>query len=84
MPAIGLGTWKSEKGKVEEAVKIALNNGYRHIDCAATYGNEAEIGNAFNSIFSKGKIKREDVWVTSKLWNDSHRKEDVIPALKKP
>ena len=83
MPAIGLGTWKSEKGKVEEAVKIALNNGYRHIDCAATYGNEAEIGITFNSIFSKGEIKREDVWVTSKLWNDSHKKEDVIPALKK-
>ncbi|WP_029033708.1 aldo/keto reductase [Salinimicrobium terrae] len=82
MPAIGLGTWKSEKGKVEEAVKIALNNGYRHIDCAATYGNEAEIGRAFNEIFSGGKIKREDVWVTSKLWNDSHRKEHVIPALK--
>ena len=82
MPAIGLGTWKSEKGKVEEAVKIALNEGYRHIDCAATYGNEAEIGNAFSEVFSEGKIKREEVWVTSKLWNDSHRKEDVIPALK--
>lgn len=83
MPAIGLGTWKSEKGKVEEAVKIALNNGYRHIDCAATYGNEAEIGNALNSVFSEGKIRREEVWITSKLWNDSHRKEHVIPALKK-
>ncbi|MGI0106343.1 aldo/keto reductase [Salinimicrobium sp. WS361] len=83
MPAIGLGTWKSGKGKVEEAVKIALNNGYRHIDCASTYGNEAEIGSAFKDIFSQGKIKREDVWVTSKLWNDSHKKEHVIPALKK-
>ncbi|MGB7842504.1 MAG: aldo/keto reductase [Salinimicrobium sp.] len=82
MPAIGLGTWKSDTGKVEEAVKIALNTGYRHIDCAATYGNEPEIGNAFSSVFSEGKIKRENVWVTSKLWNDSHRKEDVIPALK--
>jgi alcohol dehydrogenase (NADP+) len=83
MPAIGLGTWKSGKGKVEEAVKIALNNGYRHIDCASTYGNEAEIGSAFKDIFSQGKIKREDVWVTSKLWNDSHKKEHVIPAIKK-
>ena len=82
MPAIGLGTWKSEKGKVEEAVKIALKEGYRHIDCAATYGNEAEIGNAFSAVFSEGKIKREEVWVTSKLWNDSHEKEHVIPALK--
>ena len=82
MPVIGLGTWKSDKGKVGEAVKIALNNGYRHIDCAATYGNEAEIGEALNEIFSEGKIKREEVWITSKLWNDSHQKEHVIPALK--
>lgn len=82
MPAIGLGTWKSGKGEVGEAVKIALKNGYRHIDCASTYGNEAEIGEAFSEIFSEGKIKREDVWVTSKLWNDSHKKEHVLPALK--
>ncbi|MHA6280905.1 aldo/keto reductase [Salinimicrobium sp. CAU 1759] len=82
MPAIGLGTWKSGKGEVGEAVKIALKNGYRHIDCASTYGNEAEIGEAFSEIFSEGKIKREDVWVTSKLWNDSHEKEHVLPALK--
>ncbi|NJW52634.1 aldo/keto reductase [Salinimicrobium oceani] len=82
MPAIGLGTWKSEKGKVGEAVKIALTNGYRHIDCAATYGNEAEIGEALHQLLSNKEIKREDLWVTSKLWNDSHRKEEVIPALK--
>ena len=82
MPAIGLGTWKSDKGKVGEAVKIALNNGYRHIDCAATYGNEAEIGEALNEVFSEGNIKREEVWITSKLWNDSHKQEHVIPALK--
>ena len=83
MPAIGLGTWKSGKGEVGEAVKIALKNGYRHIDCAATYGNEAEIGKALSEIFAEGKIKREDVWITSKLWNDAHLKDDVIPALKK-
>ncbi|HEY9183848.1 MAG TPA: aldo/keto reductase [Salegentibacter sp.] len=82
MPAIGLGTWKSGKGEVGNAIKIALNNGYRHIDCAATYGNEAEIGEAFAKVFSEGKIKREEVWITSKLWNDAHKKEDVIPALK--
>ncbi|WP_324721258.1 aldo/keto reductase [Salinimicrobium sp. HB62] len=82
MPAIGLGTWKSGKGEVGEAVKIALNNGYRHVDCASTYGNEAEIGEAFSAVFSEGKVKREDVWVTSKLWNDSHEKEHVLPALK--
>ena len=83
MPAIGLGTWKSEKGEVGKAVKIAIENGYRHIDCAATYGNEAEIGEALAEIFEEGKVKREDLWITSKLWNDSHLKQDVIPALEK-
>ncbi|MBZ9731470.1 aldo/keto reductase [Salegentibacter sp. JZCK2] len=83
MPAIGLGTWKSGKEEVKEAVKIALNNGYRHIDCAATYGNEDAVGEAFSEVFTEGKIKREDVWITSKLWNNAHKKEDVIPALKK-
>lgn len=83
MPAIGLGTWKSQRGKVGEAILTALKVGYRHIDCAATYGNEAEIGTSFEKIFSEGKIKREEVWITSKLWNDSHKKEDVISALRK-
>lgn len=83
MPAIGLGTWKSQKGKVGNAIEIALHNGYRHVDCAATYGNEKEVGEAFHKVFSEGKVNREDVWITSKLWNDSHKKEDVIPALKR-
>ena len=83
LPSIGLGTWKSGKEEVKEAVKIALNNGYRHIDCAATYGNEDAVGEAFSEVFNEGKIKREEVWITSKLWNNAHRKEDVIPALKK-
>jgi alcohol dehydrogenase (NADP+) len=83
LPAIGLGTWKSGKEEVKEAVKIALNNGYRHIDCAATYGNEDAVGKAFAEVFAEGKIKREEVWITSKLWNNAHKKEDVIPALRK-
>lgn len=83
MPAIGLGTWKSDKGEVGEAVKIAIENGYRHIDCAAVYGNEAEIGEALAEVFKEGKVKREDLWITSKLWNNAHKSEDVLPALKK-
>lgn len=83
MAAIGLGTWKSAPKDVENAVKYALQNGYRHIDCAANYANEDAVGRAFSKVFSAGEIKRESVWITSKLWNNAHKKEDVIPALKK-
>ena len=83
MPIIGLGTWKSDPGKVGEAVTHALTEcGYRHIDCAWIYGNEKEIGEAFNSVFGKGAVRREDVFVTSKLWNSFHAKSDVAKACK--
>lgn len=82
LEAIGLGTWKSKPGEVKQAVITALEAGYKHIDCAAIYGNEKEIGEALNEVFSKGEIKREDVWITSKLWNNAHLPKDVEPALK--
>ncbi|MBZ9628608.1 aldo/keto reductase [Psychroflexus sp. CAK1W] len=81
LDVIGIGTWKSEPGEVKKAVKHALKIGYRHIDCAAIYGNEKEIGEAFKEVFEEGDIKRSDVFITSKLWNNAHRKEDVKPAL---
>lgn len=83
LDAIGLGTWKSAPGKVEEAVYKALKAGYSHIDCAPVYGNEEEVGNALNKALNDGVITREDLWVTSKLWNNAHKKENVIPALQK-
>lgn len=83
MPALGLGTWKSEKGEVYEAIHEAVKVGYRHIDCAAIYGNEQEIGQAFRDLFKKGIVKRSDLWITSKLWNSAHLEADVIPACKK-
>jgi alcohol dehydrogenase (NADP+) len=83
MPALGLGTWKSAPGEVKKAIIEAIKIGYRHIDCAAIYGNEKEIGEAFSECFEQGIVKREELWVTSKLWNDSHRKEDVRSALNK-
>lgn len=83
MPAFGLGTWKSAPGEVYEAVKTAINLGYRHIDCALIYGNEAEIGQALSECFATGVVTREEMWITSKLWNDSHAPEDVKPGLAK-
>lgn len=83
MPALGLGTWKSAGGQVYTAVRTALECGYRHIDCAPIYGNEAEVGKAFSESFENGVVSREDVWVTSKLWNNAHIPEAVEPALRK-
>lgn len=82
MPAIGLGTWKSEPGVVYKAVREAIGIGYRHFDCAHIYGNEAEIGSALTDAINAGDVKRDDLWITSKLWNNSHRKDQVEPALK--
>lgn len=81
MPIIGLGTWKAKPGEVYQAIRWAIKLGYRHIDCAPIYGNEKEIGQALHDAMAEGDIKREDLFVTSKLWNDSHAKEDVLPAL---
>lgn len=81
MPILGLGTWKSAPGDVYGAVKAAIKAGYRHIDCAHIYGNEAEVGKALSECFSEGIVTRGQMWITSKLWNDSHAPEDVRPAL---
>jgi alcohol dehydrogenase (NADP+) len=81
-PQIGLGTWKSAPGEVGQAVLEALKAGIRHIDCAAIYGNEKEIGLALQEAFSSGLVTREEVFITSKLWNNAHHFESVIPALK--
>jgi len=73
IPALGLGTFQSEKGKLAEVLKKAiLVDGYRHIDCAKLYGNEEEIGQALKECFAAG-IKREDLFITCKLWHtDKH------------
>ena len=83
MPILGLGTWKSTPGEVYKAVREALRIGYRHIDCAPIYGNEAEVGQALADSFKEGVTSRDQLWITSKLWNNSHAPEDVQPSLEK-
>ena len=84
MPAIGLGTFGSDHvsaAEIAEVVKGAAAAGYRHFDCASVYGNEAEIGAAFETILRDG-IRRQDLWITSKLWNDKHGEDDVIASCR--
>eukprot|EP00474_Spongospora_subterranea_P008603 CRZ09061.1 hypothetical protein [Spongospora subterranea] len=83
IPCIGLGTWQSAPGEVATAVKAAIHAGYRHLDCASNYHNEHEIGAALEEVFAAGKVKRGDVFLTSKLNNPYHRKEHVKPQLLK-
>lgn len=83
VPMLGLGTWKSAPGEVYEAVQQALRLGYRHIDCAAIYGNEEEIGRALWAAMEAGEVRREELFITSKLWNNAHLRQDVRPALEK-
>ena len=84
MPVIGLGTFGSDHvsaAEIAETVKCAALAGYRHFDCASVYGNEVEIGRAFEEIFRRG-IGRENLWITSKLWNDKHGEADVIASCR--
>jgi alcohol dehydrogenase (NADP+) len=83
MPLLGLGTWKSDPGEVYVAVREAIRTGYRHIDCAALYGNEAEIGHALRDAIRDGEVTRQTLWITSKLWSNAHGRGNVEPALRK-
>ncbi|XP_061624116.1 aldo-keto reductase family 1 member A1-A [Phyllopteryx taeniolatus] len=83
MPTVGLGTWKSAPGQVKQAVLTALDCGYRHIDCAAAYCNEQEVGEALALRVGPGKaLRRDEVFVTSKLWNTKHEPSDVEEACR--
>ena len=83
MPLVGLGTWKIEKPAAADVVQKAIEVGYRHFDCACDYGNEPQVGEGLQSAIATGSVNREDLWITSKLWNSYHAPEHVLPALKR-
>jgi alcohol dehydrogenase (NADP+) len=85
IPVIGLGTFGSDNYSAKEianAVKAAIKCGYRHIDCASVYMNEKEIGEVFTEVMAEGIAKREDLWITSKVWNNMHGEGQVIESCK--
>jgi D-xylose reductase len=82
-PAIGFGLWKVEKPSAPSIVEEAALAGYRHFDCASDYGNEAEVGVGLQKVVSRGICKRDDLWVTSKLWNTHHKPQHVREACER-
>jgi alcohol dehydrogenase (NADP+) len=83
MPALGFGTLIPDPAMTIAATRDALEAGFRHLDCAERYRNESEVGEALHSTIAAGGIAREDIFVTTKLWNTNHRPERVGPAFEK-
>jgi len=81
IPAVGFGTLIPDPRATKQATKTALEVGFRHVDCAERYRNEETVGDAMQEMFKAGTIRREDVFVTTKLWNNNHRPERVKPAF---
>src|SRR5580698_1138146 len=83
LPVVGLGMWKIDKPAVSGLVQEAIRAGYRHLDCACDYGNEAEVGQGIRAALEARLCRREELWVTSKLWNNYHAREHVRPAVER-
>ena len=81
MPALGFGTLIPDAALTITATRDALEAGFRHFDCAERYGNEREVGKALQAGLAAGGIAREDIFVTTKLWNSNHRPARVEPAF---
>uniref|UniRef100_A0A0N4ZUK1 Aldo_ket_red domain-containing protein n=1 Tax=Parastrongyloides trichosuri TaxID=131310 RepID=A0A0N4ZUK1_PARTI len=82
MPFLGLGTWQARSSEMKNALRVAFDNGYRSIDTAKIYGNETEIGDVIREYISSNKLKREDIFVTTKLWFTNNRPEDIETELR--
>ncbi|MFZ5829405.1 MAG: aldo/keto reductase [Planctomycetota bacterium] len=83
MPSLGLGTWKIPKALAPEVVREAVRVGWRQLDCACDYGNEREVGAGLASALADGLCRRDDVWVTSKLWNTYHEPQHIRAACQR-
>ena len=83
MPSVGLGLWKLDQPETADIIVNGVKSGYRHLDSAADYGNEIQVGEGIKQTLRQGICRREDLWVTSKLWNTFHRPEHVLPACEK-
>lgn len=83
LPSVGLGFWKIDRGQTADVTVQAMQLGYRHLDCASDYGNEAEVGIGIERALNEGVCQRDDLWVTSKLWNTYHRAAHVGKACRK-
>src|SRR5436305_13082698 len=81
IPAVGFGTLIPDPGVTREATRAALEAGFRHLDCAERYRNEAAVGDAIQDTITAGTLKREGLFVTTKLWNTNHRPDRVKPAF---
>ena len=81
MPAVGFGTLIPDPLATGRATRAALETGFRHFDCSERYRNEEAVGDAMQEVFKAGTIRREEVFVTTKLWNNNHRPDRVKPAF---
>lgn len=83
IPKVGFGLWKVAQDVCADTVYQAIKAGYRHLDCAADYGNEVQVGEGIKKAIADGLVSREELWVTSKLWNTYHAPEHVVMAMDK-
>ena len=81
VPLLGFGTWRLETNEAKQAVYTAIKVGYRHIDCASVYENQKEVGEGIAAAIKDGLVAREDLFITSKLWNNDHAPQDARTAL---